>query len=456
MNQSGSNCAFGRILFTSRILYGRKALLCLFTALLLLSDTAVAETSAAQQAKDILTTAKPRRGLCVLIGGDNGKLLGELAGEFARTNKFLVHALAVDKKNVPLARQTLLDMKLYGVASVDILVPPKLPYADNMINLIVIRDRKKILNAGCAKEEIMRVLAPRGVAMFGDGESWERVEKPLIPGTDEWTHPGHGPDGNPVSSDEHIGPPTSLRWLYGPAWLHPGGGRSATAGGRVFYLQGGKIKARDAYNGLWLWCKPSKAKEFIASGDYVYVQGDSGGGKSQGLEVRDALTGDTVKTHAGISGSIVLSGDCFIALSKNGLRSVNMATGEEKWHNPEVPDGCNLLVSGNRIFLKKRWRPGDKLVSPPMYCHDLLTGERLWTTSHPPFLCRHCRRAPVQGGCHPEWQQAPRPPQTRNSRAAWRNRRTLLGTRRPFHCPGAAREAPHSRYVSPATVEVYP
>jgi hypothetical protein len=47
------------------------------------------------------------------------------------------------------------------------------------------------------RAEVLRVLRPGGKGFHGDAFS-----KPPREGTDEWTHPYHGPDNNPQSKDQ--------------------------------------------------------------------------------------------------------------------------------------------------------------------------------------------------------------------------------------------------------------
>ena len=51
-----------------------------------------------------------------------------------------------------------------------------------------------------AMRKILRVPRPRGRAITRD----QVVVKPVPEGTDDWTHPYHGPDNNPLSQDTHI------------------------------------------------------------------------------------------------------------------------------------------------------------------------------------------------------------------------------------------------------------
>ncbi|MCA9047938.1 MAG: hypothetical protein KDA89_04380, partial [Planctomycetaceae bacterium] len=51
-----------------------------------------------------------------------------------------------------------------------------------------------------ADAELLRALRPRAAAVIGD----RQLVKPVPDGIDEWTHPYHGPDNNPQSTDQLV------------------------------------------------------------------------------------------------------------------------------------------------------------------------------------------------------------------------------------------------------------
>ncbi|NQV36297.1 MAG: PQQ-binding-like beta-propeller repeat protein, partial [Phycisphaeraceae bacterium] len=202
-------------------------------------------------------------GLIVHVGRADGGLLAELGAGQSR----LVHALMQDPAQVKKVRQTLLSKGLYGKISVDGFNGRTLPYAENLVNLLVVGDP----DIHIVEQEILRVLVPRGVALVHG----RKIVKPIPEDIDEWTHFEHGPENNSVADDTRVGPPRHLQWVAGPRWLRtheiPSGMSSmVTAGGRLFYtLDEGPIGisdarlpekwsliARDAFNGTQLWKIP--------------------------------------------------------------------------------------------------------------------------------------------------------------------------------------------------------
>ena len=78
----------------------------------------------------------------------------------------------------------------------------RLPYADNLVNLIVAEDLGDV-----TLEEAMRVLAPGGVLLTRQDGRWQKTVKPRPQEIDEWTHYLHDASGNAVAHDEVVGPP---------------------------------------------------------------------------------------------------------------------------------------------------------------------------------------------------------------------------------------------------------
>jgi len=281
----------------------------------------------AEQAQQILDAAGVKGGLIVHIGCGDGKLTAALCAN----DNLLVHGLDANAKAVEKAREHIRSLGLYGRISVEHWKGPRLPYADNLVNLVVSENL-----AGIPKAEVMRVLSPGGAAYLKTGRKWTKTVKPRPDRMDEWTHFRCRADGNMVSKDTLVGPPRYVQWVAGPLWQkHHGAVPSVTtmvsAGGRVFYISEDAsmgvvgldeqwfLTARDAFNGLLLWKRPiadwgSKAwsywseghsarfnhplhvrKRLVAVGDRLYVTM----GFNAPLSVLDAATGKTLMTCDG-------------------------------------------------------------------------------------------------------------------------------------------------------------
>src|SRR5210317_2567695 len=102
-------------------------------------------------AEQILDDSGIRGGLVVHIGcGD-----GEFTAQVGKNGRFLVHGLDTDAKHVAAARGYLSGLGLQGRVSVAQFDGQHLPYADNLVNLIVADAPVDV-----PSEEILRVLAP--------------------------------------------------------------------------------------------------------------------------------------------------------------------------------------------------------------------------------------------------------------------------------------------------------
>ncbi|MFO8013759.1 MAG: PQQ-binding-like beta-propeller repeat protein [Phycisphaerae bacterium] len=213
------------------------------------------------QARMILDDTGVAGGLVVHLGCGDGHLAAAIGG----TGPYLVQGLAPDAKAVEPARAPIRSKGLYGKVSVIEWTGDRLPYAENLVNLLVADDLGKV-----PMEEVMRVLAPEGVALIGG----KKTVKPRPDDIDEWTHSLYGPGSNPVSADRRVGPPRHLQWTCGPRWARshgwtPSVSSMVSAGGRLFTIcdetltcAGGNVPsrwfltARDAFSGVELWKVP--------------------------------------------------------------------------------------------------------------------------------------------------------------------------------------------------------
>ncbi len=200
-------------------------------------------------------------GLAVHVGCGDGRLTASLrAGE-----GWLVHGLDTDASMVELARRHIESRGLYGPVSVDRFDGARLPYVDNLVNLLICKEPGNV-----SMDEIMRVLAPLGCAYVKAGGEWRRTIKPWPDAIDEWPQYCHGADNNAVARDRVVGPPRHVQWTSGPEWSRshmgiPSVTSMVSAKGRLFFIADlasaaepllpGRfcLVARDAFNGIDLW-----------------------------------------------------------------------------------------------------------------------------------------------------------------------------------------------------------
>jgi len=223
----------------------------------------------AQTARNILTASGVNAGLCAHIGSGRDGSPG-LTAELAAGSRLLVHGICWDSAALARAQAAITARKVIGQASVERITGGSLPYVPYLCNLIVVEDMKALAANGIGRDELMRVLAPRGTLCVLANGRWTKTVQRRPAGMDDWTHPHHGPDGNMVSNDRMVHFPMGLRWIAGMpkninsragvrGWVLAGGRCYIVTSNVVDNLAGG-IKAkthylicRDAFNGLPLW-----------------------------------------------------------------------------------------------------------------------------------------------------------------------------------------------------------
>ncbi len=376
----------------------------LLPCLFLCASSPLREASAAADsagtAAEILEATGVRGGIILHLGVGNGALTG------ARkvNDSYQVQGLDRDPANVDQARAAIQAAGNYGEVSVDLLDDTgRLPYVDNLINLIVAES-----DPGISDEEILRVLAPRGVAYIKDGKKWTTTAKPVPDNIDEWTHYLHSASGNAVAKDDAVGPPRHLQWLGSPRWSRHHDRVSSinavvTAGGRMFYIddEGSRtsillpskwtLVARDAFNGTVLWKKPlegwhdhlwplksgstAMARRLVAVGDRVYITLGIG----TPLSALDAATGEVIQTYEGtaVEEAIYSEGTLFI-LDNPG-----------EW---ELADFAPKLNTGDQARVKTEyaWNQAPRKIT----AIDAESGKVLWV--------KESKTAPLTLSANPE------------------------------------------------------
>ncbi len=273
--------------------------------------------SVSEHASQILKATGVKGGLIVHLGCGGGELTAAL-----RANEnFLVHGLDTDVQAVQDARKHIRRLGLYGAVSVEHFDGKRLPYAENMVNVVVADDL-----SGVAIEEVMRVLAPGGTLYARQDGRYKTTIKSRPRNTDEWTHFLYDASGNAVAHDVVVGPPRYAQWIAEPRHTRshehvPSINALVSSGGRIFYVADEapiasvrrspqwSLVARDAYNGILLWKRsfspwfphlfiwnrtPQQLqRRLVAVADRVYVTL----GLTSRLSAVDAETGQTLKVY---------------------------------------------------------------------------------------------------------------------------------------------------------------
>jgi len=246
--------------------------------------------SARKEAERIFQLTGIKGGFVLHLGCGTGLLTAALHPN----ERYTVRGLEADPELVALSRAYIDSCGLYGPVSVDLIRGKKLPYVDNLINLVIV---EKTL--GVERNEIMRVLAPEGAACFKEDGGWQVVAKARSHSIDAWTHFLHDSGNNAVAADTEVEQPRSLQWVSSPLWLRshetPSGIEGLVCSGkRLFYYfdegiigitdprlpERWSLVCRDAFNGKLLWKKPlglwgwpAWAYERFADKDWTRLRG---------------------------------------------------------------------------------------------------------------------------------------------------------------------------------------
>jgi len=397
----------------------RFAILIHLLSIVSLSLVASAEGTPEQLAAEILDATGIKGGLIVHINCGQGELTAALGVGKA----YLVHGLDEDADNVQKAREHIRLVGAYGRVSVGHWKGRKLPYVENVVNLVVSERSLRV-----SKKELLRVLAPNGVAYIKKGKSWRKTVKPQPDNIDQWSHFLHDASGNAVSHDAVVGPPRRMQWMAAPVWSrnhHKLASISSvvSAGGRLFYIIDEAtaasmevpgswfLSARDAFNGVLLWRKtiPSWAYEkhgfragpvqlprlLVASEERVYMPL----GMNEPVSAMDAATGKVISTYEQTKAAeeIILSEGVLLVVCGSGIAeqsaisppyrgkgfagvksivAVETETGERLWRWDEIGSAklmpLTLAANGGRAFFQ---------AGNGVFCLDLKSGDKVWSTT---------------------------------------------------------------------------
>ena len=348
---------------------------------------------AAQSAADILKASGVTGGLVVHLGCGEGKLTAALRAD----DSFLVQGLDTDPTNVQKTRAHIQSLGLGGDVSAGVFDGQHLPYADNLVNLLVITGQPSV-----DKEELLRVLCPGGSVLALDPglSTLDSFTKPWPAEIDEWTHYLHGPDNNAVAQDSVVGPPRHFQWISKPHFSRSHDHLASvsavvSSGGRLFCIvdMGSiafagasprwRLVARDAFNGIQLWEREISnweyhlrdfrsgpadiARRLVAIGDRVYATL----GYGQPVVALDAATGETVRTYAGTERTQEI-------LYDNGMLLLALGDLKKDWRAQKA----------KQIVSQPGYSPPFEDYTPPAHQRrvmavDAKTGEVVWRNSQP-------------------------------------------------------------------------
>ena len=351
-----------------------------------------------QNARDILKASGVKGGLVVHVVCDDGRLTAAL-----RANEsYLVHGLDTDAGDIASARKFIQKQGLYGPVSVDRWNGKRLPYADNLVNLLVVEDAGSV-----SRGEMMRVLAPHGVAYLKNGNGWIKNTKPRPGDIDAWTHYLHDPSGNAVARDTRVGPPRRARWIAEPHHTRshehtPSINALVTNGDRVFYIADRasissvaqppewNVVARDANNGVLLWKRAfdpwfphlhnwggfpvAMQRRLVAVDDRVYTTL----GFFEPVTALDATTGETVRVYEETKGveEIVCHRGVLLVAARSVTDERKSAL--KKWRTLSTKKDSPLFSRDASEPYQKQFKQARRQADQRILALDARTGQVLW------------------------------------------------------------------------------
>ncbi len=279
-----------------------------------------------------LSQIRLTNGICALPGDSTCKL----ALKLARTSGLLLYVQLPGASETAAARQIAADAGLYGTRIyVEQGALNQLHLADHIADALLTGEQN-----GVPEAEALRVVRPGGKVLLGNKE----LTKPLLAGADDWSHPYHSPDNNPVSRDRVARGPYLTQFLAEPRYASQPQAAVASAG-RVFKAFGhisykereepwlNTLAAFNGYNGTLLWRQPITPglmvhrNTLIATPACVYFADE------KSCKVYDAATGelkDEIAPPASLTGGTFWK---WMGLENGVLYAL---IGEDEWRDPVI------------------------------------------------------------------------------------------------------------------------
>jgi outer membrane protein assembly factor BamB len=268
----------------------------LFLALAALSASFAAQSAAVDPAvAQTLQQISINRGVCAVVGLPESGGPALVVG-LARESELTVYFQSSQAEEVAAVRKAAVTAGLLGRrVFVEHGENRTIHLADNLADALLVAP---VVERALDEAELLRALHPGAVAIV-DGR---RLVKPQAKGVDQWSHVFHGPDNNPLSTDQLARAPYLTQFLADPKFC-PMPEVSVAAGGRVFRAFGhlahlvnqnallNTLLCINAYNGTILWRRPLREgymihrNTMIATPEVLYLA------DNEACKLIDARTG---------------------------------------------------------------------------------------------------------------------------------------------------------------------
>ena len=268
----------------------------------------VSQSCAGQaNAERLLEKLGSKRGICVVLGDPSCELAMTIAG----ASDLLVYVQLPNRHDIEAARRAGeaagLDASRLQIDAGDL---SRIHLADNLADALIVVNRPRFHGGKLApaeaggevsQAEALRVLRPGGRALLSSGEV---LLAPFPDGVDDWSHPYHGADNNPLSADRLACAPYMTQFLADPRY-GPAPQVSVASAGRLFKAFGhvawhereepflNTLVAFNGFNGTILWKRPLPEglmihrNTMIATPQTLYL------GDDKSCKLIDVVTGRT-------------------------------------------------------------------------------------------------------------------------------------------------------------------
>jgi len=337
-------------------------------------------------AQTIVEQTGVKKGWCLVLGCETGRL----ANELARRTDLRVLGLEDDPKKLAIARRKLAQAGHLGsrvaVQPWDIASLP-----DYFANLVVSEEMLTTGVCPAPPSQIARVLRPYGgISFLGSREggaqktSWQRRERGKLQGAASWTHIYASPQNTGSSGDELVKGPLEVLWFGEPGPIgmvdrHFSGPSPLSAEGRLFVHGQKGMKAYDAYNGTLLWAKDLPVED-IQRAAGVHHRGTNVAMTEAALFVAvdsrcyelNPATGETVHIH-GVPpaaeayrrwGTVLCAGDTLVGTAGfltegHSIFAIDTSTRKPKWvhRGSGITHISITMTNGGLFFLKAETDP---------------------------------------------------------------------------------------------------
>jgi outer membrane protein assembly factor BamB len=276
-------------------------------ALLVLLFTCLADFTQARPVDDDLNRIHLQRGIVAVFGLPTDDL--NYLVDLCNASQWTVYYQTSDSKQARKLRQLADSADLLGRRLfIEIGSLQSIHLGNNVADRVLVVDPKQ---EAPTRDEILRCLRPRGIALVGE-ESWS---KPVPQGTDDWSHPYHGPDNNPQSEDELVHGSLRTQFIGYPKFS-PMPEQTVIAGGRIYKAMGhiahkanqnemlNTLVCINAFNGTILWKRPLSKGFMLHRNTMIATDHELYLGDHESCKIIDGTTGevrDEIKVDSLIS-----------------------------------------------------------------------------------------------------------------------------------------------------------